>query len=92
MRIRVMVHEHRFGYDLWPFQTDSNEELIEEDHYPLIAEELEIPYNPAKEEHLSVVSFDIDQKFQAIDLSKIEGQYIDNMGKHEASHGASAKR
>ena len=92
MRIRVMVHEHRFGTDLWPFQTKSNEELIEDDHLPFIAEELEIPYNPGKEEKLSVVSFDIDQQFQEVSLAAIENKYINEMSKNALLRGSSAKR
>lgn len=92
MRVRVMIHEHRFGYDIWPFQTLTNEELLEDDHLPFIADQLEIPYDPGKEEKLSVVSFDVDQKFQIVDLDEIERAYITDQSEKASRSGSSAKR
>ena len=69
MQKRVIVHEHRFGYDLYPFQTV--EGPIDTELLPAIAGKLGIDFEPDREEHLTLIDFR-KEEFPIVDLKQLE--------------------
>jgi hypothetical protein len=67
MQKYILVHEHRFGTDAHPFQTEG---IVDPGLLPAIAEKLKVYFEEDREEVLTLVTLD-KEEFPVIDLNAL---------------------